>query len=79
MDHEQRILDIPGLLNVRDLGGLPLGGGGQTQFGRVIRGSDADKLEQPGVSALIDEVGITREIDLRDGMSGERGSPKRNG
>jgi hypothetical protein len=73
VDHEQRILDIPGLLNVRDLGGLPVEGGGQTQFGGVIRGSDADKLEQPGVSALIDQVGISREIDLRDEMSGAAG------
>ncbi len=73
MDHEHRILSIPGSLNTRDLGGLPLEGGGETQFGRIIRGPGVDHLGQPGVDALINQVGITRELDLRDMMSGRHG------
>jgi protein-tyrosine phosphatase len=73
VDHEHRILDIPGSLNTRDLGGLPVEGGGETQFGRIIRGPGVDQLGQPGVDALIDQVGITRELDLRDMMSGRLG------
>ena len=73
MDHEHRILSIPGSLNTRDLGGLPLDGGGKTQFGRIIRGPGVDRLGQLGVDALINGIGITREFDLRDFQSGRLG------
>ena len=74
MDHEARILNIPDLLNTRDLGGLPIPiGGGETRFGRIVRGPGVDSLQQPGVDALIDGLGITREIDLRDKHSGQLG------
>lgn len=74
MNHEHRILTIPGSLNTRDLGGLPLDGGSKTQFGRIVRGPGVDHLAQPGVDALINQVGITRELDLRDMQSGRLGS-----
>ena len=48
-------------------------GGGETLFGRIIRGADTDNLKRPGVDALIEDVGITREIDLRDEVSGQGG------
>ena len=73
MDHEHRILNIPGSLNTRDLGGLPIDGGGETQFGRIVRGPGVDRLEQPGVDALINDIGIKRELDVRDITSGRMG------
>jgi protein-tyrosine phosphatase len=73
VNHEHRILSIPGSLNTRDLGGLPVDGGGETQFGRVVRGPGVDRLEQPGVDALIKNIGITRELDVRDTQTGRLG------
>ena len=73
VEHDQRIVDIPGLPNTRDLGGLPVRGGGKTRFGRVVRGPDADVLDQTGVEALIAGLGVTRDLDVRDDVSGRAG------
>ena len=73
MDHEHRILTIPGMLNARDLGGLPINGGAEARFGRIVRGPGVDVLQQPGVDALIGGLGITRELDLRDETTGRLG------
>ena len=73
MAHEHRVLTIPGLLNTRDLGGLPIKGGAETRFGRIVRGPGVDTLQQPGVDAVIGGLGITRELDLRDETTGRRG------
>ena len=58
----QRHLDLDGPSNFRDLGGLPLAGGGSTRFGRVYRAdrlctlSDADlvRLETAGIRHVFD-------------------------
>ncbi|MBT3942555.1 MAG: tyrosine-protein phosphatase [Chloroflexi bacterium] len=64
---------MPGLLNTRDLGGLPVVGGGETRFGRVFRGPMLDFLPGPGADALINDLGIRREIDVRDDGSATLG------
>ncbi len=51
-------------LNVRDLGGLPLAGGGRTRYGAIVRADGLFRL----TSAGLDEVrayGIRTVIDLR--------------
>lgn len=53
-----------GLLNVRDLGGHAVEGGGETKFGRIVRADKIGRLTEAGWQALVD-YGIRTVIDLR--------------
>ena len=53
-----------GLLNVRDLGGHSVEGGGETKFGRIVRADTIRRLSDEGWRALVD-YGIRTIIDLR--------------
>jgi len=59
-----RHLDWEPCWNVRDLGGLPLRGGGETRWGALIRADCLGKLTTAGRQALID-YGVGTIIDLR--------------
>ena len=56
-------LDWPGLVNARDLGGLPLKEG-RVREGALIRSESLTRLGDGGVRAL-EEAGVSRIIDLR--------------
>lgn len=64
MYEEERILDWEGCDNVRDLGGLPLIGGGATRTGRLVRADVLGRLTPLGKQQLLD-YGIRTIIDLR--------------
>jgi protein tyrosine/serine phosphatase len=51
-------------VNVRDLGGLPLEGGGETRTGVLVRADNIRKLSNSGWDALAGH-GVTRIVDLR--------------
>jgi protein tyrosine/serine phosphatase len=57
-----RTLAWDGLLNVRDLGGLPTEDGSRTRFGAVIRADNVRRLRD--AQTLLDH-GVTRVVDLR--------------
>ena len=57
----RRSLNWPGCYNARDLGGLPLIGGGETRFGQLIR-SDAVDPKSPDLA----DYGVRTVIDLRN-------------
>lgn len=59
-----RALAWDGCVNVRDLGGLPVEGGGETRFGVLVRADNVRKLTDAGWDALADH-GVTRIVDLR--------------
>lgn len=59
-----RELSWDGFLNVRDLGGLPVRGGGETVRGRVARSESPGFLSDRGWSELADH-GIRTIVDLR--------------
>ena len=59
-----RALDWQGCLNVRDLGGVPLEGGGETRFGRLVRSDSVLRLTDEGWHSFA-EHGIRRVVDLR--------------
>lgn len=58
-------LELEGVDNMRDLGGLPTTDGGPTVPGRVIRSDNLQDLSPNGVRQLVDEVGVTDVVDLR--------------
>lgn len=60
----ERALRWDGCVNVRDLGGLPIAGGAQTRFRKVVRADDAAGLSPAGRQALRD-YGVSRIVDLR--------------
>jgi protein-tyrosine phosphatase len=59
-----RVLVWDGCVNVRDLGGLPLEGGGETRYGVVVRADSIRMLTTRGWQALLD-YGVRSAIDLR--------------
>jgi protein-tyrosine phosphatase len=60
----ERVLVWDGCVNVRDLGGLPLQGGGETRFGVVVRADSLAGLTARGRQALQD-YGVRAAVDLR--------------
>jgi protein-tyrosine phosphatase len=60
----KRVLDFPGLLNARDLGGYPTVDGSRTRWHSLLRADDVAQLTRDGVRALKD-FGVETVIDLR--------------
>jgi protein tyrosine/serine phosphatase len=63
-DYTPLHLDWPGCLNVRDLGGLPLTGGGTVRERALVRSESPSFLTDDGVVAAT-AYGLARIIDLR--------------
>ena len=61
---QDRHLSWDGCVNVRDLGGHPIEGGGETPFGEVVRADSVQGLSDAGWEALV-AYGVRRIIDLR--------------
>jgi protein-tyrosine phosphatase len=59
-----RALAWEGCLNVRDLGGVPLAGGGLTRFGALLRADNVGRLTPAGWRSL-SRHGVARIVDLR--------------
>ncbi len=57
-------LQIPGLFNVRDLGGYPTLDGALTRAGSLVRADDLARLGATGLKAL-EDYGIVTVLDLR--------------
>jgi protein-tyrosine phosphatase len=64
-------LAIDGLINLRDLGGLPTISGASTLPGRLLRSESPHTLSEPGLQALLD-TGIGAVVDLRTVSERER-------
>jgi protein-tyrosine phosphatase len=59
-----RTLQWAGVVNVRDLGGVPLEGGGETAYGALVRADNIRRMSDEGWRSLADH-GVTRIVDLR--------------
>jgi protein-tyrosine phosphatase len=64
-------LAIDGLVNLRDLGGLPTASGATTLPGRLLRSESPHALSDAGLSALLD-LGVGTVVDLRTASERER-------
>jgi hypothetical protein len=60
----ERRLQWEALRNARDLGGLPLAGGGTTRFGAIVRSDTLRQLTPLGWQSLVDH-GVRTILDLR--------------
>jgi protein-tyrosine phosphatase len=70
-----RWVDLEGTANARDLGGLPLEGGGTTASGVLLRSDNLQDLTPAGISRLVDDLGVTVVVDLRTGAEVELEGP----
>ena len=61
----ERLIDLEGCLNFRDLGGYPTRDGRRLAWRRVYRSDGLHRLTQQDVQRLRDELGLTDVIDLR--------------
>jgi protein tyrosine/serine phosphatase len=68
-------MQLAGVENVRDLGGLPLDGGGSTLFGRLLRSARLHELTEQDVEWLTGKYGLRSVIDLRSPREVERDGP----
>ena len=64
-DAAGRWIALDGAVNVRDLGGLPVRGGGVTATRRLVRADNLQDLTSDDVRVLRDEVGVRDVVDLR--------------
>ena len=69
--HENRFVELDGVFNFRDLGGLPAGDGRVTRRGLMYRSDALHHLEPSGVEQLLD-FGVRTIIDLRSSVELER-------
>jgi hypothetical protein len=71
----ERRLRLEGLDNVRDVGGLPLVGGGTTRFGVLLRSASLHHVTPADVAHLVDVFGLRLVIDLRTEREIDRDGP----
>ncbi|MCE1180248.1 MAG: tyrosine-protein phosphatase [Micrococcales bacterium] len=62
---EHRWIDLQGVANMRDVGGLPTSDGGTIATGRLVRSDNLQELTEPDITHLLDEVGVSDIVDLR--------------
>ncbi|WP_067568856.1 tyrosine-protein phosphatase [Nocardia acidivorans] len=62
---DTRWIDFAEIDNVRDLGGLPVTGGGTTRFGVVFRSSTLQQATCDDLTRLLEPLGLRTVIDLR--------------
>lgn len=60
-----RWLTFEGLANARDVGGLPLSGGGRVRPGVLLRTESLEGLSEADVARLTGELGVVQVLDLR--------------
>lgn len=65
--HSHRFLPLAGTLNTRDLGGLPVSGGGYTLSGRLLRSDAPFELTDADLD-LLASLPLTTVVDLRQEM-----------
>lgn len=64
--------DIPGAVNLRDLGGLPAGGGASVRRGLLYRSGITHHIEPDGLALMSSRLGIRTVFDLRNDGELER-------
>jgi hypothetical protein len=69
-----RWIDLDGLANLRDLGGLPTGSGDLVQAGRLLRSDNLQTLTEHDIATLL-EIGLSDVIDLRSEYEAESEGP----
>jgi hypothetical protein len=70
-----RWLTFEGIDNVRDVGGLPVRGGGRTRTGVLLRSAALRTVTPNDLARLVDEIGLRLVLDLRSPTEIDRDGP----
>ncbi|AEA23425.1 protein tyrosine/serine phosphatase [Pseudonocardia dioxanivorans CB1190] len=70
-----RWLELEGLDNVRDVGGLPVVGGGTTRSGVLLRSASLHYVTPADVRHLVETFGLSLVLDLRTTREIDRDGP----
>lgn len=71
---ERRWIDLEGLANLRDVGGIPTTDGGTIAGGQLLRSDNLQSLTEPDIEALL-ALHLTDVIDLRSDYEVESEGP----
>jgi hypothetical protein len=63
--HDIQWIDLEGVVNMRDVVGMPTLDGGTIASGRLIRSDNLQELSDAAIRRLVDELGVTDVVDLR--------------
>ena len=69
-DYCQRIVNVDGVSNVRDIGGYNAEGNSKVKYGLIYRGARLNAITDKGVATFTQELGIKTELDVRYGTDG---------
>ena len=61
-------IDLDGVANMRDVGGLPTADGGTVATGRLLRSDNLQDLSDADIERLVEQVGVTDIVDLRSNV-----------
>lgn len=71
---QRRWIDLDGLANLRDVGGIPTVDGAAIRPGVLLRSDNLQSLTEADVTALLD-LGLTNVVDLRSDYEAEQEGP----
>ncbi|GAA2738788.1 tyrosine-protein phosphatase [Pedococcus aerophilus] len=63
-----RWIDLDGVVNMRDVGGLPTTDGGTVATGRLLRSDNLQDLSDADIDHLVEVVGVSDIVDLRSNV-----------
>ncbi len=69
-DFCQRIVNVDGVSNVRDIGGYSAQGSSKVKYGLIYRGARLNAITDEGIATFTQELGIKTELDVRYGTDG---------
>jgi protein tyrosine/serine phosphatase len=68
-------IELDGVVNARDLGGLPAGDGRRIAPNQLLRSDNLQDLSSADVTRLVDDIGLSTVIDLRSTAEVESEGP----
>ena len=71
---QRRWIELDGLANLRDVGGIPTDDGGEIRTGRLLRSDNLQSLTPADVDRLL-ELGLSDVVDLRSDYEAEQEGP----
>jgi protein-tyrosine phosphatase len=73
--HAPNWIDLEGVVNVRDVGGLPAADGRRIRPGVLIRSANLSFVTEADVARLVNELGVRRVLDLRSDVEVRNSEP----
>ncbi len=68
-------IDLEGVVNMRDVGGLPTTDGSRLRRRRLIRSDNLQDLTDADIVHLVEELGVTDVVDLRSNLELHHAGP----